>query len=332
MSTTVFDTKNVQWLLTRLGYYDGPLDGDPHSDNYRDDLKRFQRDYGLKDDGWYGARTEQKLYPLYTVLELSKSPQLPPPEAQLRRWQLTYYYVGSVDNFTTAVNGQPAKSQTGPMVTMRLLDAHGAVSETVKMPAGAFAEAALQGSTKLLDGRLVNVTQPAYSTCSADEFKPVFDIAQRNGWVPEKAGYAGIGVSPDNKTAVRARNFALRESGPKGWPVCAKNIECDPFRTLAADNGKLGKHDPAYRDRGGVVPAGTRVFILEMVNQKLPDGTNHDGWFTVNDTGGGIYGAHFDVFTGTRALARKVKIPDRAHIWFEGIESRIGVNYSYGLA
>jgi 3D (Asp-Asp-Asp) domain-containing protein len=73
------------------------------------------------------------------------------------------------------------------------------------------------------------------------------------------------------------------------------------------------------------------VFILELAGVRLPDGTTHDGWCTVNDTGGAIFGAHFDVFTGVKALAAKVKIPSLAHVWFEGIEQRLPMNYGYGL-
>ena len=64
---------------------------------------------------------------------------------------------------------------------------------------------------------------------------------------------------------------------------------------------------------------------------RLPDGTTHDGWFIVNDTGGGIFGAHFDVFVGTRALRKQVKLPEFSQVWFAGIEQRIPPGYTYGL-
>ena len=107
----------------------------------------------------------------------------------------------------------------------------------------------------------------------------------------------------------------------------------DPFRTIATDTGRLRRHDPAFKKKGGVIPVGTRVFILELVGMPLPDGTTHDGWCVANDTGGGIFGAHIDLFTGYRAFARKTFIPslDLVHLWFEGIETRIPTDYSYGL-
>lgn len=312
MAKTKLTIDDVQTSLNRLGYYDGPFDLDPMSDEFRTDLKRFQRDHQLNDDGWYGPKTEGKLLPLHEVLTSSLAP---PDLRECRRWRLTYYYVGGVAGWK------------GPLVPMRTP----AGELIARVPAGAFAEAALQGSSKLADGRMVNVAHPAYSACDPVTFQPVYDIAKRNGWVPEKPGYAGILLTADHKRARASRNFHVVDNGPKGWPVCAKNIECDPFRTLAADNGRLGKHDSRFKGQGGVVPAGTRVWILELVGKKLPDGTVHDGWCVVNDTGGGIYGAHFDVFTGTKQIARKVSIPGLAHIWFEGVEERLGINYSYGL-
>jgi hypothetical protein len=303
-------TRDVQAYLAALGYYDGDFDGDYQDANYRDDLRRFQRDYGLTADGWYGARTEAVLKPLADKLR-----HRPDGLGSCRRWQLTTYWVGDAKAWSGAF--VPMKNPRGELIA--------------SVPAPAFAEAALEGVTRLLDGRLAGVAHPAYSPCDPAVFKPVYEIAQRNGWLPEKPGYAGIQLSGDGSRAASSRNFDIRKSGPKGWPVEAKGIECDPFRTIAADNGALPKHDPAFKGKGGVVPAGTRVWILELVGMRLPDATTHDGWCTVNDTGGGIYGAHFDVFTGTRSNAKNARIPARAHIWFEGIEGRLPMNYSYGL-
>jgi len=304
-------TVEVQGALKKLGYYDGPIDGDYTDPNYRADLKTFQRDYGLVADGTYGPNTEGKLVPLVSALKLA-----PAALVECRRWQLTTYYVGEV------------KAWSGPLVPMKTPG--GKILANV--PAGAFAEAALEGATKLVNGALVGVASPAYSPCDATLFQPVYDIAKRNGWIPDKPGYAGIQLSADKLRAAASRNFDVRAIGVKGWPIEAKNIECDPFRTLAADNGRLPKHDPAFKGKGGVVPAGTKVWVLQLAGKKLPDGTTHDGWCVVNDTGGGIYGAHFDVFTGSRALAKQAALPSRAQIWFEGIETRLPFNYSYGLA
>lgn len=309
---TKLSTLTVQATLRKLGYYDGEINGDPHEPIYRDDLKRFQRDYRLSDDGWYGEETEARLYPLYAALETA-----PANVTEMRRWQATQYYVGD------------ARVWTGPTVRMHVLKPGGAV-ESVAMRAGAFAEAALEGSTRLADGRLVGVTQPAYGPCDPLEFAPVYDIAKRNGWIPEKPGYAGILLSPDGKKAAQCRNFEVRNASKDGWPI-EHGIPCVPFRTVAADIGALAKHDPQFKGKGGVVPLGTKVWILELAGVKLPDGTTHDGWCGVNDTGGGIFGAHFDVFTGNRQLAKQVPIPRRIHVWFDGIAQRLPMSYSYGL-
>ncbi len=306
----MLNTRDVQSILLALGYYDGDVDGDYQGANFRDDLRRFQRDYGLTPDGWYGARTEAALLPFAEKLK-----RAPAGLESCRRWQLTSYWVGD------------AKAWSGAFVPMTTVDG----KQLATVPAPAFAEAALEGVTKLLDGRLVGVaSSPAYSACDPVVFKPVLEIAQRNGWVPSKPGYAGIQLGADGKVA-KSRNFELRKSGPKGWPIEAKGIECDPFRTLAADNGLLPKHDPNFKGKGGVIPVGTRVWILEFVGMRLPDATVHDGWFTVNDTGGGIYGAHCDVFTGARSHAKNFRIPALAHLWFSGIEKRLPMSYAYGL-
>ncbi len=81
-----------------------------------------------------------------------------------------------------------------------------------------------------------------------------------------------------------------------------------------------------------LVPPGTRVYIKEYDGLGLPDGTTHDGWFIVNDTGGAIFGAHFDVFTGTRALRKRLELPEFGQVWFAGIEQRIAPDYTYGLS
>lgn len=236
-----------------------------------------------------------------------------PPADQCRRWKLTTYHIGDV------------RSHAGPLVTMRT--PAGAV--LARVPAGAFVEAALEGATKLADGRLVGVASPPYGACDADEFAPVYDIAVHNGWVPAKVGYAGIRIAFGKATS--ARNFEIRKAGPGGWPI-EHGVECSPFRTLAADIGALPHHDPTFKGKGGVVPIGTRVYVLELAGKALPDGTTHDGWCTVNDTGGGIYGAHFDVFAGSKAWSKSAAIPAFGHIWFEGIDQRLPAPYAYGLA
>ncbi len=306
----------VNTALVRLGYLDDTTVVSAHLDPahemspwFRVGLSRFQLDANLKADGWYGPKTEGALLPLVRALT-----SVPPRFQSCRRWLLTTYYVGDVTRW-------------GAETTVPMKAPGGAVIANVSPRA--FAEAALEGATKLADGRIVGVASPAYSPADPDVFQPVYDFARKNGWIPAKPGYAGITLTKDGAKVAGARNFEIRRTGPKGWPIEKDGIECDPCRTVAADIGTLPSHDPAFRNKGGVVPVGTRVWILELVGERLPDGSVHDGWCTVNDTGGGIYGAHFDVFIGVRSAM--LPITGRAHVWFDGIEQRLPLSYSYGL-
>ncbi len=70
---------------------------------------------------------------------------------------------------------------------------------------------------------------------------------------------------------------------------------------------------------------GTRVDIKEYDGLLLPRHKGggdfiHDGWFAVNDTSGRIFGAHFDMFVGTRTLRKQVKLPTFGQVGFKGIE------------
>lgn len=110
-----------------------------------------------------------------------------------------------------------------------------------------------------------------------------------------------------------------------------RGMALDPFFTLAADLGAYASSDSRFCKRGGLVPAGTKVFILEYAGRKLPNGRVHDGWFTVNDTGGAIFGAHFDVFTGSKQWGDQLWKPHIGHVWFDTSEQRCPPDYGYGL-
>jgi 3D (Asp-Asp-Asp) domain-containing protein len=317
MAKTKLTIKDVQKWLHLFGYYDGSIDGNYQDVNFRADLRRFQRDYPAQAgaaDGWYGAKTESALLPLVSSFE--KANLCASNIVTMRRWQLTYYYVGDQTRWGGAAN-------------IPMYDPNGKVVATVQ--AGCYVEAALEGTTKLRDGRLINVATGGYKKVNSSAWASVYNLIKRYSWL-NKPGYGGVALNKEKTAVISVRRFAEKAASPvTGYPIEAKGIPLDPFRTLAADNGRMGRHDPTFKGKGGVVPAGTRVFILEFVGVKLPDKTVHDGWFTVNDTGGGIYGAHFDVFTGTREMAKQVHIPGRAHIWFDGVDERLPFDYSYGL-
>ncbi len=314
---------DVQVALGKLGYFAGPIDGDLHAEGFRDDLTRFQRDYPAcgKQDGWYGPKTDAVLAPL---IERLRQAVTPAPIESCRRWRLTRYFVGNA-----RAHGAGNVPIWGPS------SGAGGAEQLAQVSAAAFVEAALNGSTMLPDGRLVTVAgwvdvrMPGTTL-----FKPVIDIAKRQGWIPSRVGYAGIQLSNDQLQVTRVRTFAVQPVGPGGGPL-EHGIECVPFRTVAADLGTLPGHDPSFRGKGGVAPVGTRAFVLELVGLRLPDGSIHDGWVTVNDTGGAIVGAHFDLYTGQKALDEDArvrgKIPELAHVWFQGIEERLPYYYGVGI-
>jgi 3D (Asp-Asp-Asp) domain-containing protein len=311
MGRVELSIKEVKNGLKMLGYFDGKITADPMDTNFRTDLRRFQGDMRIGRDGLYGGESEGKLLPLMQKLNCPPSDRF----YEMRRWTLTCYYYANEADFS--------RRSLVPVV-----DPKGKHLATV--PAAFFASMALEGTGKLKDGRILNVaSNPSQRKCDPKVFAPVFSLAKRNGWIPSKPGYAGIRT--DGTVATHARTFYEKKPGPGGWTKERKGIELEPFRTLATDTGRLRRHDKRFKGKGGVVPPGTRVYILEYDGMELPDGTVHDGWFVTNDTGGGIFGAHFDVFVGYRKWCNGKFIPHRAHVWFEGIEDKLEMDYSYGL-
>jgi 3D (Asp-Asp-Asp) domain-containing protein len=62
-----------------------------------------------------------------------------------------------------------------------------------------------------------------------------------------------------------------------------------------------------------VAPKRSIIFIPDTVGLKMPDGTQHDGYWYVSDTGGGVKGSHVDLFTGhgRGSMAQLMKINTR---------------------
>ncbi len=315
---------NVQHLLQTLGYWNGPLTGDLREGAFREALKKFQADHSLTVDGWYGVKCDGVFRDLMVKLQAA-----PKEMKQLRRWRVTDYYV--------AMEGD----RPGPKVPV--FSPTGAVLAHVT--AGDFASAALEGTIRLKDGRLLNVTGDRVAASHA-EYEAVFDLAVRNRWIPDKPGYAGLVLDKASKnvSAVSAFYEIPVSVQGNGYGIL-RGMPLTPFRTLAADIGHptYRNSEPLFRGKGGVAPPGSEVFIVEFVGRTCPDGKGgtfvHDGWFLVNDTGGGIYGAHFDMFTGSSLLARQVKHPGVCHVWYRGkdngkaytSETRVPWSYSYGI-
>jgi D-alanyl-D-alanine carboxypeptidase/3D domain len=265
-------------------------------------------------------------------LPLLGANQTPPADPRAyRRFRLTTYQVVNQDDLPTGAVRVPLYDDKGRRI------AEGS-------PAF-FGQLALEGTARLSDGRLVNVTGTTVSV-SHDEYAPVLAYHQKAYAAADRKNralgrpltptqYSGIVVQGGR--VVRAFTFRAVDATQRGARYgMSHGLPYTPFRTLAADIGypKYKKVDPRWKGRGGLVPVGTHVYIKEFDGLPLPDGTTHDGWFIVNDTGGAIFGAHFDVFTGTTALrkALKRKLPEFGCVWFAGIEQRIPAGYTYGLS
>lgn len=312
----MIDAQDAQTVLNQLSYYDGPIDGDLKSEASVKAIKMFQMDTGLSVDGIIGEKQTSPALERYA----EKLEQAPEGFQQARRWRMTCYYVESEADYNEqkTIPVYDTNKKVIAMVGPRL-----------------FAMMSLEGTGKMLDGRLLNVTG-SYVSVDAATFEPVRLFAVKNNWTGKKYGYAGLVVENDlvtNSDRV-TKAFAFYEVSTdkvaKGYGT-THGIPLDPFRTVAADIGAKSSSEPKFKGQGGLVPIGTRVWVLELVGLQLPDGTVHDGWVVASDTGGAIYGAHFDLFVGEKSLFAKMPIPGRGHIWFEGLEDRIPANYTYGL-
>lgn len=249
--------------------------------------------------------------------EVNETPKQHLDEANQRKWRLTYYYVSEQNLWKGAA-------------TVPVYDKNKKLLASVEP--GFFAQMSLEGTGKCRDGRLLNVADVNVPV-NSDDYAPVWEY-HKKFLTNRPPGYSGLVVKNDIVVAAAAY-FVIQQSAlGKGYGIL-RGIPMDPFRTIAADIGVHGKHDSRFKGKGGLVPLTSKVYIREFVGVKCPDGQGgnfiHDGWFVVNDTGGGIYGAHFDIFVGTKSLVSNVKIPAIAHVWFDGIDTKVNPEYTFGL-
>jgi hypothetical protein len=296
----------VQDAIQKLSYYDGPQDGDITTDDFRAALKKFQWDMGLGHDGVFGEKTDAVLAPIANTLATA-----PLGFVQARRWRLTQYWIADEREYTSS-NDVPVYAPNGATIC--------------RVGATFFANLSLEGSGRTKNGVLLNVAG-SYVPVSASDYQPVLDVAKRI--LSAHVGYAGIALDGSGKVA-KAFAFNVVGSTGTGYGV-QRGVSLQPYRTLAADLGDYKNCDPQFKGKGGLVPAGTKVWVPGFVGVHLPDGSVHDGFCTVNDTGSAINGAHFDVFSGTALMRKAYRPPSIGHVWFQGIESRIAANYTFGL-
>jgi 3D (Asp-Asp-Asp) domain-containing protein len=292
--------REIQFVLTVLGHYNGVLDGILNKEM----VKKFQRHVGLAVDGICGPKTEARISNLSDLLRNA-------PEAMdnMAPWRMTSYYLAE-------------QKMIGPIC---LRNIKGDVLANVT--ADFFMEASLEGTAKLLNGKLVNVDK---WIAGGDEYKSVLEAYRRYAEgqvsklrVAKPSGY--FGIQNDGNKVTQAMGFRYVDTGV-GYGIEKLGLPKVPFRTLAADLiPKIAK----WSTHVGIVAAGTKVWVLEAIGKKLPDGSVHDGWFMVNDCGGGIFGAHFDEFVGTKEMGRKFPINERCHCWWQGMNIPFG--YEHGL-
>ena len=283
-------------------------------------IRRFQKTAGLGVDGVIGPKTIGSLEHYRTLLD-----HAPAGCGQLRSWRFTNYYL--------------AEERLYAPGTVPIFD--GAKQIIGRVSAAAFAKLSLEGSGFLRDGRLVNVSGAYVPVVPSDGYAGVAALAESNGWLPRKAGYAGIRVregahtlDTTEWTVTHALAFKLVVGSERGIGYgSAGKRACVPFRTAATDTGEKSRHDPRYRATGGTIPRGTSFWIPEFVGMVLPDKTIHDGMWLANDTGSGIEGNQCDLFVGVDRLRRSVAWPvpsSRGYLWYNGIEARIPCGYEFG--
>jgi 3D (Asp-Asp-Asp) domain-containing protein len=318
----VASAAGIQKILAALGYYpeEGQFDGNLHSELSVRAIRTFQGDSHLDVDGIAG---EKQTVPALAKYRLFLE-DMPRSFTAMRRWRLTNYYLADQARWK---GRQPA--------SVEVYDNNHKV--LAKVEPYFFAEMSLEGTGKLGDGRLLNVTGKSVPV-SAEMYAPVLDYAINNKFIPDRAGYAGIRIIPEGakyKVTGALAFSEVTELGTEGFGIGQNKISYQFYKTVAADLGKYATSAPAFRNKGGLVPVGTRVRIAEIWGQSLggwlSQAHDHDGWFSVNDTGGGIFGAHFDLFSGFSSIAKNIHFPDIGHVWFEGIEDRIPYTYTYGL-
>jgi 3D (Asp-Asp-Asp) domain-containing protein len=294
----------AQLAMATVGFYGGPVDGNLRSADFIADLKRFQRMYGLVPDGVYGPKTDALLGKKRDAVLAAMGCQ--PDFQRMQIWQLTGYWIAQGSAGVVPIYDE----DSGKLLA--------------KVLPGNFCSFSLEGSGTLPDGRMVNVAGFRPVGKDAAAMAEVLAVADSYGG----AAYSGLRLAGGKVSEFRT--FKVIPTNAAGWPAW-NQIDASPWKTVAADLGRTAKDDPRFKGKGGLVPVGTRAFVLELAGRKLADGSTHDGWVTVNDTGGGIYGAHFDVFCGRKSQYKANPPPARALIWFPA-SSPAGIDYSLGLS
>ena len=316
IATPALPSAGIEQILATLGY---------RTDDITRAVREFQSDSNLKVTGALDGRTEGEIRA--RASKLSAAPSRPSAFRRLSRFRLTRYYVAEEDDYEGNA-------------TIPVLDTKGNI--LAKVSPAFFLSMSVEGTGRLRDGRLLNVSGSKHrrTVAAYPEYQKLLDVAREkySSRIREtRIDATGVNLKDKKVHSVLAFHFVKDDARGVGYGS-SKGIAHKPFLTLAADIGAYSVEksktpsDERFFGTGGLVPRGTRVFILELAGVRLPDGTTHDGWCTVNDTGSKIFGAHFDVFTGRQKWPKDdVGLPPVGHIWFDGSEERCPPEYTYGL-
>lgn len=313
MTQDIISPKEASDVLHALGYWDGPPFTSLTDPKAKEVSALYQGDMGLNPDGSVG--------PMTTEVMRSHQAQLSKMPSDFKfafRWKVTGYYVPSEADYPDSM----------PTVVVPATDG----SPLAAVPWRFFADAALEGTAHLKDGRLINVASVMVKPKS--DYSTILAYAQKMGWVPVRPGYAGISVDGGGHVSgVEAFSVVPQaQAGPYGYGVI-RGVPLQPWKTMATDTGDEPWSEPRFKGKGGALPRGTQAILIDAIDRHMWDGSVHDGKVVGNDTGGGINGAHSDWFCGgahSYALGMR-GFPQRAHMWWPGCEAKLGYGYGYCL-
>lgn len=279
------EIQQLQLQLLHSGYNIGQTlaDGD-FGPKTKAALQLFQKDHGLNPDGVFGPKTKAAVNKYCTV-----GPNEPPNVKHLSRFLVTSYM-------------SAAEVDSGNNKVIPVMSDNNKLLATVDPQF--FANLSLEGTGKLNDGRVLNVTGK-YVTAPQIVKNVLLPVCKQ--MFGNKYKYGGV-------NADATKYLAFKVLGPQfPWGVGVKNEPLKLWISLAADL-KL-------------IPFGTKVYIKELDSMTMPDGTIHDGWCQVDDTGSAIKYNQFDFYCGTKTFMKQLHKFDVLHIWFEGSEDKFPANY-----
>jgi 3D (Asp-Asp-Asp) domain-containing protein len=153
-----------------------------------------------------------------------------------------------------------------------------------------FADGSLEGSFRLNDGRVLNVSGN-YAVCPMNIASILKDIADRK----YRSKYGYVGLTND------CTHYMTYQVSPNSWGEGSHGNPLEPFVVVASD--------PQY------YPYGTTLLCKQLQGMQMPDGSTHAGYLYCGDVGGAIKGAnHCDWFVGLKRWELNNVIPEYVDI------------------